>query len=560
MPDELLDERPVFLSTLQADRGARRLALATVLVSAALFLAAVPFAKVKLAPLSAFIPIYESALVVCDLVTAVLLFGQFTILRTRALAILASAYLFTATITVCHALTFPSLFAPTGLLGAGPHSTAWLYMFWHGGFPLFVLAYARLDQQATVAPRRSAGTVVVASGACALAVASALTLLATTGQGLLPAVMRGNQYTPTQVVVIATVWALTMVAVLALWRRRTRSVLDVWLMVVLCAWVFDIALSGVLNASRYDLGWYAGRIYGLLAASFVLAVLLLENGVLYARLVALHGREREQHRRVRQQSVELAAANKELEAFSYSVSHDLRAPLRAIDGFSRLLADSQGTQLDADGQRLLGLVRSNARRMGELIEDLLAFARLGRLPLRTEPVQLDQLVQQTITELRAAVDGRQIDFAVGTLGGAEVDPSLLKQVLVNLLGNAVKFTRDRDPAVIEVGCRDAAEADPVRVYYVRDNGAGFDMRHADKLFNVFQRLHRTDEYEGTGVGLAIAQRVIARHGGRIWAEARLGEGATFYFTLQAGENEDNGSPAPRSRDLVVRMAANTQSL
>jgi light-regulated signal transduction histidine kinase (bacteriophytochrome) len=188
--------------------------------------------------------------------------------------------------------------------------------------------------------------------------------------------------------------------------------------------------------------------------------------------------------------------------------------------------------------------------MGELIEDLLAFARLGRLPLRTEPVQLDQLVQQTIAELRAAVDGRQIDFAVGTLGGAEVDPSLLKQVLVNLLGNAVKFTRDRDPAVIEVGCRDGSDGGPSRVYYVRDNGAGFDMRHADKLFGVFQRLHRADEYEGTGVGLAIAQRVIARHGGHIWAEARLGEGATFYFTLQA-EAEPSVASAPRHEDTPI---------
>jgi two-component system sensor kinase len=264
-------------------------------------------------------------------------------------------------------------------------------------------------------------------------------------------------------------------------------------------------------------------------------VLLLENGVLYARLVAAHGRERERHREVLQQSVELAAVNKELEAFSYSVSHDLRAPLRAVDGFSRLLEEGQAERLDDEGRRLLGVVRANARRMGELIEDLLAFSRLGRLPLHTRPVQLDDLVRQTVDELRLAVDGRRIDFAVGSLGGAEVDPSLLKQVLVNLLGNAVKFTRDRDPAVIEVGARDAPEAGTARVYYVRDNGAGFDMRHASKLFGVFQRLHRAEEFEGTGVGLAIAQRVIARHGGRIWAEAALGEGATFYFTLAADE-------------------------
>ena len=535
MATDSVDERPVFLSTLRAGRGVRRLALATVVVSGALFVAAVPFAKVPLGQVWAFIPAYQSALVVNDLVTAVLLFGQFAILRNRSLAVLASGYLFTAIIAVCHALTFPGLFAPSGLLGAGMQSTAWLYMFWHGGFPVFVIAYARLDRRAA-APRRPRPALEIAIGAGAAAVAVALlTALATAGQDALPAIMRGNRYTPAMLAVVSTVWALSLLALVVLARRRPHSVLDVWLLVVLCAWLFDIALSAVLNAGRFDLGFYAGRIYGLLAASFVLMVLLLENGVLYARLVAAHARERERHRQVRQQSVELAAVNKELEAFSYSVSHDLRAPLRAVDGFARLLEEGQAERLDAEGRRLLGVVRANARRMGELIEDLLAFSRLGRLPLRTRSVQLDDLVQQTIAELGAHGDGRRIDFAVGTLGGAEVDPSLLKQVLVNLLGNAVKFTRDRDPAVIEVGARDGSEAGAARVYYVRDNGAGFDMRHADKLFGVFQRLHRAEEFEGTGVGLAIAQRVITRHGGRIWAEARLGEGATFYFTLAADE-------------------------
>ena len=172
--------------------------------------------------------------------------------------------------------------------------------------------------------------------------------------------------------------------------------------------------------------------------------------------------------------------------------------------------------------------------MGRLIDALLDFTRLGRQPLRTQPVELDDLVNRTIDELRAGCGGRSIEFAVGKLGTAVADPALLKQVLANLLGNAIKFTRDKNPAVVEVGCRREAETGGENIYYVKDNGAGFDMRYSDKLFGVFQRLHRADEYEETGVGLSIVQRVINRHGGRVWADSRPGEGATFYFTLQSG--------------------------
>jgi light-regulated signal transduction histidine kinase (bacteriophytochrome) len=312
-----------------------------------------------------------------------------------------------------------------------------------------------------------------------------------------------------------------------MWRRRPHSVLDLWLMVVMCAWLFDIALAAVLNAGRFDLGFYAGRIYGLLAASFVLIVLLLENSVLYARLVEAHESER-------RKSAELQAVNKELDAFSYSVAHDLRAPLRAVDGYAGMLEDTYAGRLDAEGRRLLGVVRASSQLMGRLIDALLNLARIGRQALRTQPVELDPLVNQVIDELRAGCSGRSIEFAVGKLGTALADPALLKQVLANLLGNAIKFTRDRNPAVVEVGCRREAEKGGAIVYYVKDNGAGFDMRYSDKLFGVFQRLHRTEEFEGTGVGLSIVQRVINRHGGRVWADSRPGEGATFYFTLQPG--------------------------
>src|SRR3989442_1482493 len=314
MARELTDGRLVFLSTLPAGRGERRLALTVVLVSAAIFLTAVPFAKMPLAQISAFIPIYESALVINDLITAGLLFGQFSFLRSRALCVLARRYLFTALMPVSHALTFPGLFSPTGLLGAGPQSTAWLYMLWHGGFPLLVIAYALLKDagRETGRPRGRAGVAVLASLAAVFVVAGGLTLLATAGQDVLPAIMQGNHYTPAMTLVRSSTWVLSLLALAVLWWRRPHAVLDLWLMVVMCAWLFDIALAAVFNAGRFDLGFYAGRIYGLLAASFVLMVLLLENGKLYARLVEAHESERRERQRVQERTTELTAVNAEL--------------------------------------------------------------------------------------------------------------------------------------------------------------------------------------------------------------------------------------------------------
>jgi signal transduction histidine kinase len=522
MQDDV-EQRTEVLSTLPAAPSERRIALATVLVSIVVFAALAPFAQTPLAKVWAFIPVYESALVINDLITAVLLLAQFRIVRTRALLVIACGYLFTATITVAHALTFPGLFSDSGLLGANPQSTAWLYMFWHGGFPLLVIAYAMLKSrdEATVA-RGRVGAAVGLGVLTVFAAVSGLTLLATVGQELLPAIMRGNRYTPAMIFVVGSVWASSIVALIALWRRRPYSVLDAWLMVVMCAWVFDIALSAVLNAGRFDLGFYAGRIYGLLAASFVLIMLLFENTTLYARLA--------------ERTAQLQAANRELEAFTYSVSHDLRAPLRAIDGFSGILEADYRERLDEEGRRLLARVRRNAQRMEKLIEDLLAFSRLGRQPIRTVSVSLDDLVHEVLNELQPARPERAATISVGRLGAVEADPALLRHVLTNLLGNAIKFTGKTAVPAIEVGCRETTR-DKTRTYYVKDNGAGFDMQYADKLFGVFQRLHRPDDFEGTGVGLAIVQQIIHRHGGRVWADAKPGEGATFYFTLRAGALE-----------------------
>lgn len=530
MGREITNGRGIFLSTLRAGRAERRLALRVVLVSIVIFIAAAPFARVPLAQVWAFIPIYESTLVINDLITAVLLYGQFGFLRSRALLVLASGYLFTAFIAVAHALTFPGVFSSGGLLGAGPQTTAWLYMFWHGGFPLFVIAYARLKDSERERKPLSARASVLYSGGAVLILVCGLTFVATVGHGWLPAIMHGSVYTAAMITVVTGVWVLSLLALVVLWRRRPHTVLDLWLMVVSCAWLFDIALSAVLNAGRFDLGFYAGRIYGLLAASFVLIVLLTENNLLYARLIGAHARERHARRRVEEKTSELIAMNSELESFSYSVSHDLRSPLRAIDGYSRILEEEHAGMLDNEGRRILSTVRSSSQKMGELIDALLMFSRLGRQPLAALEVDMNALIGEIIGEIEAVSAGAAVNFAVAKLPPAWGDRVLLGQVWFNLVSNAVKFSRNARNFKIEIG---VSSSGTENAYWVRDSGVGFDMRYYDRLFGVFKRLHAAEEFPGTGVGLAIVQRIVTRHGGRVWAESKTGEGATFYFALPA---------------------------
>lgn len=238
-------------------------------------------------------------------------------------------------------------------------------------------------------------------------------------------------------------------------------------------------------------------------------------------------RESEAH--LERQVAELGAVNRELEAFSYSISHDLRAPLRAIDGFARILVEDHGAQLDADAHRLLDVVRNNAGRMGRLIDDLLQFARVGRQVAHPVAIDMTDLVRAVVADLHAAAPAAVI--SVGSLPPALGDPALLRQVWVNLIGNALKYSAKRARPTVEIGATNGTETSDEVGYYVRDNGVGFDMQYAGKLFRVFERLHRAAEFDGTGVGLAIVQRIVHRHGGRAWATSEPDKGATFYFTL-----------------------------
>jgi PAS domain S-box-containing protein len=234
-------------------------------------------------------------------------------------------------------------------------------------------------------------------------------------------------------------------------------------------------------------------------------------------------------RRVQERTGELQAANRELEAFSYSVSHDLRAPLRAVDGFSRIVAKNYAEQLNEEGRRMLALIRGGAQRMGRLIDDLLAFSRLGRLPLEPSPIDMHTLAEMAFNELAEMEPGRKLRLHLHPLPATHGTQAMIRQVWVNLLSNAIKFTKGREDGEIEIGT--LCGGDGEQAYYVRDNGVGFDMRHAGKLFGVFQRLHGMEEFEGTGVGLALVQRIVQRHGGRVWAEGEVDRGATFFFTL-----------------------------
>ena len=244
---------------------------------------------------------------------------------------------------------------------------------------------------------------------------------------------------------------------------------------------------------------------------------------------------------LQQRTAQLEAANGELEAFSYSVSHDLRAPLRHVQGYVEMLARDARDQLSDKSRRYLQTITDAAREMGELIDDLLAFSRMGRAEMQETAVDLAELVAEVRQGLQPAINGRDIRWKVAALPRVRCDAPMVRQVLLNLLDNAVKYTRPRPAAEIEIGC--AGEEEGRIVFYVRDNGAGFDMQYAGKLFGVFQRMHRADEFEGTGIGLASVRRIITRHGGRTWAEGRVNAGATFFFTL-APAAADPSTPTP----------------
>ena len=345
--------------------------------------------------------------------------------------------------------------------------------------------------------------------------------------------------------------------------NETKHLLDAWQS--LRAQEIDLAMHGKMNQA-HDLAENSGtRIFTQLLADmdyvigfsrqkaeafvaeadteaatkislimWMLAVLIASIGFsgwyVAHRISLLIHREQQMEEALRKNSVQLETANKELESFSYSVSHDLRSPLRAIDGFSHILLEDYADKLDDEGKRLLNVVRDNTSRMGQLIDDILKFSRTGRLELAYAEINMEKLACEVVEELQPVGGKLQVD--IEPISPVTGDRAMMHQVFVNLLSNAIKFSRSKADARITVG--GSIEGDEA-VYFVKDNGAGFDMQYADKLFGMFQRLHGVSEFEGTGIGLAIVKSIITRHGGRVWAEGKLNEGATIYFALPTKE-------------------------
>jgi two-component system sensor histidine kinase/response regulator len=523
------DERRASLATLPAGRNERRSALGVVVISATIFVSVVPFAKVPIGPVWAFIPIYQSALAINDVITAVLLFGQFAFLRSRGVLVLAAGYLFTALMAISHMLTFPGVFAPSGLLGAGPQSTAWMFMFWHGGFPLCVVVYALLTQEGREPSqaRGRTGPLVFMSAGAALIAMCGFTLLATAGQNLLPPVMRGNHFTSTQVVAIWTVWGLSLLALIVLWRCRPHSVLDLWLMVVMCAWLFDIALAGMLNAARFDLGFYAGRIYGLLAATFVLVVLLVENGKLYFEL---DRQNRSLEAIVRERTEQLLQSEKiaTMGSLLAGVAHELNNPLAVVLGQTHLLREAtQEPGIAASVEKIM----IAADRCVRIVRNFLALAR-QQTPERS-PVGLNSLVRDSVELLAYELRNDNIEVALRLDDDLPIlwaDGHQLQQVLVNMITNAHHAVRQRPADAREITITTWSDETPRKVHIeVADTGLGIPAEVRSRIFEPFFTTKPVGQ--GTGLGLSLCRGIVEEHGGTITVESEPGRGTAFEITL-----------------------------
>ena len=784
----------LYLSTAAPSAAQQRLALGVFGVSMALFIGAAPFARVPLSGEPAFLPGVQSAYVVVAATAAALLFGQYLLRPSVGMLTLVAGYLFAALMGTVHTAEFPRLFAPDGLFGNAYQGTAWLYFMWHGGYALFVLAYAGLGGARgwPLASARARGLAWLALGLGVPALVALLTWAAVSPAAQLPALMQGNADASRKFAVALLTWLLGAGALFALWRKRPRALLDLWLLVAVSADMFDTALAAVLNHARFDLGWYAGRVYGLLAGAAVLLMVFYSNGSLYAQLAQLRAAERQRarerlqesegrfqatfeqaatgialvapdghflrvnarlcqitgydadelfarrfqdithpddldadlaelrrllareiasytlekrylrrggecvwvnltvslvrtregapdyfvaviedistrkateaalaesqqrlqllidhapaalamfdrelrylaasrrwiedyglggwtllgvshyaifpeigaawkavharalagevisadddrferadgnvrwlrwevrpwhdaggaiggiviftedttrlvearrvvdelnaglERRVAERTAELAAANAELDAFAYAVSHDLRAPLRAMSGFAQALREDTGDALNADARVDLREISAASQRMGDLIDGILALSRTTRGEVERTPVDVSAMAARVLRELGTRDPQRRVDCSVEPGLSAQGDARMLESALGNLLDNAWKYSARVDLARIEVY---AENCDGRRWICVRDNGAGFDMAYAKRLFQPFQRLHRQDEFPGMGIGLATVQRIARRHGGEVRAHAEPGRGAVFCLHL-----------------------------
>ena len=516
------EEQHFILSTLSPSPAQRRLALAVVVALLVAFVITAGLSSVQPGRIGAFVPAYATAIFVTDLLTAVLLFAQFSILRSRALLAIASGYLYTALIAIPWLLTFPGVFTPSGLLGAGLQTTTWLYTLWHAGFPLFVIAYAILKDAdpAEGLWQGSAGVAILSSVAVTAAVVCAATFLVTAGNDLLPREsLDPIQFSTVWLYVAGCLALLILVALIVLWIRR-RSVLDLWLMVVMCAYLIEIYLISFPVPVRYSIGWYAGRVFGLVSGSLVLFVLLYEITMLYAQLLhAVFAQRREREARLMTG-----------DAVAATIAHEVKQPLSGMvtnaDAGLRWL-DRPTPDLD-EAKAAFKKIAADGHRAGAVIGSIRAIFKQDARS-RTS-LDINDLIGEAFVLLRGYLQKHRI--LVQTEADAQLpqvagDRIQLQQVLLNLITNAIESMADEDgPRILSVKCE--AQDGGVMVS-VADTGAGIGAQDVGRIFNPLF----TTKSGGMGMGLSICRSIIEAHDGRLLVAPNTPRGSVFQFILGA---------------------------
>ena len=541
------------LSTATPTFGERVVAIAVVATSFLAFVLTVPYVRVPLARIPAFIPAYQSALFLVDLITAVLLLGQFSRLRSRSMLLLAAGYLFDAAMILPHTLSFPGVFAPTGLLGAGEQTTAWLYVFWHGGFPLFVLGYAYFrnhphDRTSGNFHAALYGTIVAVA-----ALAVALTALTTAGHDLLPRVMRAGDYSMLVTKGISpAVWLLTLCALIAVWRHN-KSVLDLWLMAVLTIWLFDIALAAVFGSSRFDLGFYAGRIYGLLAASIVLIALMVEMIRLYDHLAdALRLAEERNLDLINTREAMARAQRKEaIDQTTGGIAHDFNNLFTVICGNLEMIGKAPDNQERVE--RSARNAMTAAKRGARLTRQLLSFG--GQQVGRGARINPNRLIHDLEPLLHRAAETMQVMTGLSpAIHPIQVDAPQFEAALVNLIGNAkdsgadrvIIETRNVTMRASQLGSIPDATPGEYVVVTVRDTGPGMPPEVAARAFEPFFSTKKSGR--ASGLGLSQVYGFMRSIGGYVRLDTQPGRGTSLhmYFPKSPGAEIAESATGPQA--------------
>jgi signal transduction histidine kinase len=510
------------LSNLSPSAAQRRLALGVVLVLLVGFvIAASPLSTLPLTRVDAFIPAYGTAIFVIDSITATLLLAQFSVLHSHALLALANGYLLTALVAVPWTLTFPGVFAAVSLLGAGLQSTVWLYILSHAGFALFVITYTLLKDADPIEwlSQRTAHTAILASAGAVTALVCGAAVLVTAGHALLPHLMLDAvQVSELWYYAVGPTAALFVLALVLLWQRH-RSVLDLWLMVVLCAYTIEIALTAFPNPTRFSLGWYAGRVYGVLSGSLVLLILLVEITILYGELL----------RAVLGQRLEREARLMTGDAVTASIAHEIKQPLSAMamnaSAGLRWL-DRAAPNLDEAKAAFMRVV-TDGHRASAVIENIRALFKKDA-PTWTS-LDANTLIREALALVRGDLQTHQITVRVDCneqLPRIKADPVQLHQVLVNLITNALDSMSTKAGERVLCVRSEMHDSGSVMVS-VEDMGVGVEPSAIDRIFNPLF----TTKAHGMGMGLSICRAIIEAHGGQLWVTANLPRGAIFHFTV-----------------------------